>query len=550
MAKFSVLTLTAALAVALSACGGGGGSSPSTPGVTLSGTAATGAAIKLAPVSIKCAVGTVTGTTADDGTFSLTVPNGNLPCMLQVTSTDGATVLYSVADGTGTGTATANITPLTDLVVAKALGGTGTPSDAFAGYAPATSNPLPSANLTSAKTAVTAALSSVISITSDPLTTTFKVGDATDDKLELLKAALTTANTTLAQLENAVVTSQATSGTTPAAPITAILTPPPLSVCASVRNGTYVTIDQRGNVNTHSWVLSASGGRSTESDGSVTTFNLVLDGTCHITGTTASGRVNDVVFNSTESFGIYRSTPSNSSDSVIGVVFPMQAIAQSDIAGNWNAFAFNNSGNGSFPEPGVAALAILNDGTTSVKACTSSAGTFDCTGTASGTSFTNKFTVGISGLATTASGDTMYPFRASDGSLILIGSAPGASGVNFFARQRTLALPAVGKVSNYWTAGGTASSSNASVFTSTATVAKTTTVTAVDTTKNSFTRDDGYTFLINTPLNGMRYRPAGTNTTGAYKSQVQLRVGTFLTVFGNEKATSDTGSSFGLSLDK
>ena len=76
------------------------------------------------------------------------------------------------------------------------------------------------------------------------------------------------------------------------------------------------------------------------------------------------------------------------------------------------------------------------------------------------------------------------------------------------------------------------------------------TVTTVDTANNSFSFDDGRTILINDPLNGLHYMPAGTDTSGSYESRLQMRVGGFLTVFGNEKAAGDTSASFGLSLDQ
>ena len=51
------------------------------------------------------------------GSYTIAVTGGQLPCVLRVTS--GDTVLHSVANGTGA-TATANISPLTELVLAQA----------------------------------------------------------------------------------------------------------------------------------------------------------------------------------------------------------------------------------------------------------------------------------------------------------------------------------------------------------------------------------------------------------------------------------------------
>ena len=76
-------------------------------------------------------------------------------------STDGLTVLHSVADGSGTGSATANITPLSELVVAKALGTNSTPADAFSTFSAATTY-----NLATAKQIVFAALSGTVALSS------------------------------------------------------------------------------------------------------------------------------------------------------------------------------------------------------------------------------------------------------------------------------------------------------------------------------------------------------------------------------------------------
>ena len=113
------------LAAALAACGGGGGGGgaggQATPSaaLTLGGTAATGAAIAGATVQAKCVGGTGTATTAADGTFLVTLAAGNLPCVLKVSAPDGD--LDSIAAGAGA-TAKANITPLTQLIVANLAG--------------------------------------------------------------------------------------------------------------------------------------------------------------------------------------------------------------------------------------------------------------------------------------------------------------------------------------------------------------------------------------------------------------------------------------------
>lgn len=120
-------TVMAGVLLAISGCGGGssgggsgGGTTP--PATTsLSGTAAVGAAIVSGTVSALCADGsgfTSAVTTAANGSWSGTVPDGALPCVLTVSGGSPAITLRSYASQPGT----INITPLTDLTLALATG--------------------------------------------------------------------------------------------------------------------------------------------------------------------------------------------------------------------------------------------------------------------------------------------------------------------------------------------------------------------------------------------------------------------------------------------
>ena len=104
----------------LVACGGGG------DGPALTGLAAGGAAIGNAALTARCAGGAaITGKTNADGSFSVDLSGGqSLPCMVQVAY--GSGVLYGYADALGR----INVTPLTDLIISRALG-----SDAGATFA-------------------------------------------------------------------------------------------------------------------------------------------------------------------------------------------------------------------------------------------------------------------------------------------------------------------------------------------------------------------------------------------------------------------------------
>lgn len=126
-------TLRAATAslflAALAACGGGGDGSttptgtPTSMTLVVTGTAATGLAISGGTVTSKCNVGTGTAITQIDGSYTLSIADGQLPCVMQITNPVDGIKLHTVVSGnSSTATATANITPLTEMVTARVLG--------------------------------------------------------------------------------------------------------------------------------------------------------------------------------------------------------------------------------------------------------------------------------------------------------------------------------------------------------------------------------------------------------------------------------------------
>lgn len=184
----------------LVACGGGSDSAPA-PGAkaSITGTAATGAALANAALRAKCASGgAVTGRTAADGSYTLELGAGQTgPCMVEAAS--GSVVLHGFADAPGRG----NITPLTELAITRALGESA--AAAFAGYTPAKGAAL-KAGLDAAKAYVKTEVTAVAGgfPASDPFTGTFRVGDADDKVLDNLAAG----NKTLGDLRLAAVTGQ------------------------------------------------------------------------------------------------------------------------------------------------------------------------------------------------------------------------------------------------------------------------------------------------------------------------------------------------------
>lgn len=194
--------LVAAMA-ALAGCGGGGADTaspapaPRPAAVSLTGLAATGAPLGGAAVTAKCSTGPdLAGTTASDGSFTLTLSGGQTaPCIVKLVSSTPALTLYSYAAASGR----VNITPLTDLLVARAFGGG--PAAAFDGFN-ATEAGAIAAALAAAKTYVAAEMTDVTgaSPTLDPLTGTFVIGDADDKLLDGLATAIKTAGKTIDDL--------------------------------------------------------------------------------------------------------------------------------------------------------------------------------------------------------------------------------------------------------------------------------------------------------------------------------------------------------------
>lgn len=190
------LTLVAlCIATMLAACGG---SSPPYP--TITGLAATGGALASASITAKCMGDPpVSGTTGADGTFSLQLTNNQTaPCLVQVVK--GTLKLHGFAAETGR----INVTPLTDLVISKALGADA--ASAFASFDASKGSAI-NAGLAAAKTYVIAQVTPLAgkAPSIDLLTGVFKVGDADDSVLDNLTGALAAAGKQLDDLRLASV---------------------------------------------------------------------------------------------------------------------------------------------------------------------------------------------------------------------------------------------------------------------------------------------------------------------------------------------------------
>lgn len=192
--------------------------------VTLSGTAATGAALKNASVTASCNNNTGFSqpvSTDANGQWSGQVITANLPCALQAKTPDLALHSYAVAAGN------VNITPLTDLGIAKIS--RKQPTDWFKQY-----QILLESQLKTAMDELSQQLASknyVLPAQFNLLTTSFKVGDAFDKVLDVFAAAI---NASSLKTYNALLDQVVTSGSVSSIPMAIPVTPPnTIQSCAS-----------------------------------------------------------------------------------------------------------------------------------------------------------------------------------------------------------------------------------------------------------------------------------------------------------------------------
>lgn len=507
-------TTLLAMAAALAACGGGGGSDAAPPPVdppkpaslTIAGTAAVGAALAAAPVSVKCVGGTGTATTAADGSFSVAIQGASLPCVLSVTS--GSTTLRSVAEaGTGT-TATANLTPISELIVARLAGGDA--ATLFTTFDAAAQAKLSATGLSDARAAVTTALQGVVDLTGvDPIKAELKAangsnaGNALDKLLDNFGIALKAAGTDVAAVASAM---QANTG---APAVVQTLLRPAAASCAGLRSGKYRLLDAyAGSIAaaTPLVTVEAVKGEFTVDGGTKRAFAPVTGAACQFKLDNG-----DLVYVAPSGVAMLRYAQS-ATVTRAAVLLPEQTVPVAELAGKWNILTYGAQTAGGALSHGYSTETIDAAGKTTAGA--------DCVG-ATCTAWTPQASDVLAAdtaggfIATDTDGSKarVFAFKTPAGQISLVGLLFNPNGLPLgllaAAKQTALNLPAVGDVSRFWDVEVNWSGSTTPVDVET-------TVTAVDATAKTLTRkrkSDGRvdSFAVNSPRDGLRYRAQGSS---------------------------------------
>ncbi|RST47572.1 hypothetical protein [Variovorax sp. MHTC-1] len=458
MNSMTKLASAACLVAILAACGGGGsstggipptssGGNPTTLAVT--GTAATGAPIASGQVEAKCATGTASATTVADGRYELAVTNGALPCVIRVTK-DGTT-LHSIVETGAALPAVANVTPLSELLVAQLTGGPA--ANLFQNFNGGAQAGLTSSAVTAATAKVVSALSGIIDFSGDDLlrgtlvpAVDGNVGNLLDQKLDALARALSESNTSLAQLSAALVAAPGE------APTALASVPASATTCPALRSGTYWGLeaeDPQLSVDpfeVDARALTVLYGGEPEKvhlvpfPGEACRFTIGDDGGIDGVEHVVVSRAGVIVSHFPED-GLRKP--------FLG--FPKQDISQADLAGDWNYVGWVGP---------MATLTPIN-GSFTLDAAT---GTMSNIANYIGTTLEAEPAGEVHRIVKNAENGAFnqiangevrpayfLPFRGLDGQVYLVANPQdGPQGLVFAAKKATLPMPTVGTVNSYW----------------------------------------------------------------------------------------------------
>lgn len=415
--------------VALAACGGSDSET-----LTLSGTAATGAALAEAKISAHCAAGSGSTTAGTDGSFTLRVNDGKAPCVLRATSADGQ-LLHSITLGIDTH---ANITPVTEMVVARFAGQP--PTDYYAAF---------DADL--ASTATTAAVQLAVTATLDvlnaagldtaaighPITSALvassaaSTGDSHDQVLDALGAKIAAAELTLADLVDTMIAAAPANAAKPSAvPAVAaeVMLNAKASDCAALRSGRYLRLDLGGLHRATTMDIDATSLTMTNSAGLASDLTPVDGQPCrYADGAMAGGEIvvagSGVVFGSGANQG--------------WIAFAKQAITLKEISGDWIKIGRQEYAADSNYFPPVWGFATFEatgnvsiDHTENIDACCEQG--------------SKKLQPRAGGFEFLVAGERramLYPFRAGGGEMMLVET--NATGFAIWRRERANSVPPV-----------------------------------------------------------------------------------------------------------
>jgi hypothetical protein len=502
------LTLLA-IPAALAACGGGSDSTeppvvqqPAPATLTVKGTAATGAAMANAAVKVNCSAGSATATAGANGTFSVTITNGALPCVLTATSSDGATELHSVAAGTGHADTTSNITPLSELLVAR-LSGTD-PKTFVTGFGTATT--IATADVTAAQTALLQTLTAAgldTSSVSDIVGGALTAGSGTgyDGVLDKLKTTVANAGTTLADLTSAIASTSKLGSSTGNSTIGTVLAPA-ASDCAGLKTGTLRVLDFSNGSN---GLVQVDAAALTATLGGVK-YTLKKNAACDYTANdTAATRV--LVSRS----GIAVLLQGSGLSGNVVVAIPEQKLDVAALAGSYGRVQYG----GTVFDPTVGDFGdteFAADGQNGLSMnCPQGYGSCVQDKQSKGQLVANA-NGGFDYMENGASQARVFAFRNSSGRMLLVGMESDGTFIALAGKEK-VALPALNRVASFWQFNVNSAGLSAATEDSN-------TITAVDATAGTAARkftSDGHsdTLSYNAPFDGNRYRATNACTSSS-----------------------------------
>jgi hypothetical protein len=491
-------------------------------------------------VEAVCASGSGTATSGADGSYSITVTSGALPCVLRASSTGGA-VLHSMAVGSSSAVV-ANITPATELMVGELAGAD--PATFYSGFNAAAAATVTNDAVKAAQADVVLFLKAAgidLSGVGDLLAGSFAVGNAYDTKLDALTAAMTGSGTTLSTLTSWVVATSPISGSNAidmAVLPASLLLQPAASNCAALRSGTYRIIMPNPNA-----TLAGQSGLETINAGTLavtrpdgSTGTLAANGACRFTDAATSA---DITV-SPAGVLLGRYTTGSAVRNFIG--FAEQAHTLADLAGNWN-LAGMTPGSGSVDAAfnGLATLDVSGQWS-AVQNCFNAA-TWDVSACApvpaSVTGLVGAWKVDSAGgfdvpdASTGAALSRVFAYQSGSGAVMLVNVSQ--VGFAIWSPVRAIPLPTVGTQTASWNFD-----LNPDLTSNSAVYETTNLIDSVDATAKSWTRTHGTvgstvtrveTLAGDNPRIGYSFRAAAI-VTGSDGSQQTVRELTQLRVVG------------------